>query len=199
MLMEIFMHRLNRIALLICLATLAACATSQPRTEITRFHLNQPIPAEAVLIEAAASADPVSLEYQTYEQYVTAELSKLGFVAGDASADLVAEVGVSRGLQAVAPKRSPVSVGVGGGSYGGSSGVSGGVSFPVGGSSGGERYVTELKVTLIKVSTKSVLWEGTVRQESETAPASPAANMQALAQALFAGFPGESGKTQLAE
>ena len=193
------MHHLNRIALLICLTTLAACATSQPRTEITRFHLNQPIPAEAVLVEAAASVDSVSLEYQTYEQHVISELSKLGFIAGDASADLVAEVGVSRGLQAVAPKRSPVSVGVGGGSYGGSGGVSGGVSFPVGGSSGGERYVTELKVTLIKVSTKSVLWEGSVRQQSETAPVSPAANMQALTQALFADFPGESGKTQLVE
>jgi len=193
------MHHLNRIALLICLTTLAACATSQPRTEITRFHLNQPIPAEAVRVEAAESAASVSLEYQTYEQYVIDELSRLGFVAGDESADLIAEVAVMRGLQAVASERSPVSVGMGGGSYGGSGGVSGGISFPLGGSRGGERYVSQLKVTLIRISSKVVVWEGSVRQESETAPASPAANMQALTQALFAGFPGESGKTQLVD
>ncbi len=193
------MNTLNRIALLLCLATLTACATSKPRTEITRFHLNQPIPAEAIRVEAAASANPASLEYQSYEHYIIDELSRLGFVAGDESADLIAEVAVMRGLQTVAAERSPVSVGMGGGSYGGSGGVSGGISFPLGGSSGGERYVTQLKISIIRLSTKSVLWEGSVRQESKTAPAAPAANMNALVSALFAEFPGESGTTQLLE
>ncbi len=193
------MNALNRIALLLCLAALTACATSKPRTEITRFHLNQPIPAEAIRVEAAASANPASLEYQSYEQYIIDELSRLGFVAGDESADLIAEVAVMRGLQTVAPERSPVSVGMGGGSYGGSGGVSGGISFPLGGSSGGERYVTQLKISIIRLSTKSVLWEGSVRQESKTAPAAPAANMNALVSALFTEFPGESGTTQLLE
>lgn len=193
------MHNLNRIALLLFLATLTACASSKPRTEITRFHLNQPIPAETVRVEPAGSTDTVSLEYQTYEQYVVDELSRLGFEPGDERADLIAEVAVVRGIQAVAPERSPVSVGVGGGSYGGSGGVSGGMSFPLGGSSGGERYVSQLKVTLIKDSNKSVVWEGSVRQESKTAPAAPAENMRALVSALFAEFPGESGKTQLLE
>jgi hypothetical protein len=74
-------------------------------------------------------------------------------------------------------------------------GVGGSVNVPVGGSGGGQVYVTRLAVTLIATAENAVTWEGTAVRTSEAGPESPTATLQAMARALFAGFPGESGKT----
>ncbi len=179
---------------------LSACATTQPGIQVTRFHLDPPGAGETIVIEPGATINAESLEYQSYLQSVGMALTNVGFVVGDdAATDLLVNVNIKTGMQAKPRKESPVRVGVGGGSYGGSVGVGGGINFPVGSSGGGEVYVAELKLEMVRQSTQSVVWEGTAKRESKTAPASPADNMRALAAALLMDFPGESGSTVIAQ
>ncbi len=181
-------------------ALLGACATTAPQIEVTRFHLNPPTPPENINIAPGATINPDSLEFQSYLQSVEAALSALGFtVVAGSDADLVANIDIRSGMQTKPRTDSPVRVGVGAGSFGGNVGMSGGVSFPLGGSGGGEIYVAELKVEMVRRSAEAVVWEGTAKRESRSAPASPAANVQALADALFANFPGQSGTTVSAD
>ncbi len=58
------------------------------------------------------------------------------------------------------------------------------------------REVTEMSVRIIDVG-GATLWEGRAELETSTNSelANPAANAQALANALFAGFPGNNGET----
>ncbi|MEE4185750.1 MAG: DUF4136 domain-containing protein [Gammaproteobacteria bacterium] len=192
------MTRLSlRLTALALVALTTACASSNSRdTEVTRFHLGTPIERQAVIIEPADAANADSLEYQQYFGIVASELAAAGFTPTDAAdAPLRARVDVQRGLQQTPPKRSPFSIGVGGGSFGGNVGVGGSVNMPVGGSAGGQVYVTRLAVTLVATAENAVTWEGTAVRTGESGPDSPTATMQALARALFAGFPGESGKT----
>jgi len=192
------MTRLSlRLTALALVALISACATSNSRdTEVTRFHLGTPIAKEAVHIKPADGTTADSLEYQQYFGVVAAELTAAGFTTSESSdAPLTAMVDVQRGLQQVPPKRSPVSIGIGGGSFGGNVGVGGSVNVPVGGSAGGQMYVTRLAVTLVSTAENAVAWEGSAVRTGEAGPESPTATMQALARALFQDFPGESGKT----
>lgn len=193
-------NSVTRIGVLGSLLVLAACATSQPRTEVTRFHLGAPITAEPVIVRAAAGENAESIEYLTYAQDVSDELTGLGFTpVSDDSADLVAEIAVRRGLRPKAPKSSGMSIGIGGASRGGNVGIGGGLSIPIGGSKGEDVYVTEIKVSLIRLSTKAVVWEGTAVNEMPAAPANPAQLMRQITADLFADFPGESGTTTTSE
>ncbi len=174
---------------------LAGCAGKQPRIDVARYHLNKPINAEAVVVKTAAE-NSASVEQQTYLGAVRSELSRLGFdTAAPDGADLVAETTVTRGLQPAVKKSSGFSIGIGGGTGGSRMGIGGGVSIPVG-EGAREVYVTELKVVLIRLSEKAVVWEGTARRESRDAPALAAAAVSELAAALFADFPGEPGKVK---
>ena len=89
-----------------------------------------------------------------------------------------------------------MSVGAGGstGSYGGGVGL--GIGINLGGDSG-KRVVTRMSVSLRDGTSGKVLWEGRARLDapakSPLAQDGPAA--QALAEALFTGFPGNSGET----
>ena len=93
-------------------------------------------------------------------------------------------------------ERPPVSIGLGGGSYGGGYrggvGVGGGVSFGIGGKTR-ELYVSELSVQLRRRSDNSTVWEG--RAITESVGDQPVETAARLANALFKGFPGESGVT----
>lgn len=196
------MHALTlRTVLLSSVMLLAACSSPQPRTEVTRFHLGTPIPPEAILVKAAAGQSNASVEFLTYKRYVSEELAGLGFspIADGEAHDLIAEVAVDRRLQLQAPKRSGMSVGIGGGTRGSRIGIGGGVNFPLGRKSESEVFITELKVTLIRLSTKAVLWEGTATRQTPTSPESPAGVTRQLARDLFADFPGESGKMTVSE
>lgn len=188
---------LNRVLLSAAVVALGACASASPRgTEVTRFHLGQSIPAQTVNIQLADPARAGSLEFDSFIAVVVAELANAGFVVEDGeAAELIAAVDVQRGMQQRAPRRSPFSVGVGGGSFGGNVGVSGGVSMPVGGSRGGEIFVTELEVKLIRRAERAISWEGRAVRITESGEGSPTAVVQQLASALFSDFPGESGKT----
>lgn len=193
----------NRLTLITALVAasatlvLSGCATTgADGTEVTRFHMGQAIAAQDVNLQPAEQADASSLQYQNYAAIIEAGLATAGFtsVPGD-EAGMIAEINIVRGLRAKAPKRSGFSVGVGAGRYGGSGGISGGASIPVGGSSGGEVYVMQLDVSLIDRTSNAVVWEGTAIRESDVAPGTPVATMQLLSDALFADFPGPSGKT----
>lgn len=194
---------------------LAGCSTTAP-VEVTRFHLPDPIAHGAFVVEqgvpaanaAPAALGPDSIETQGYNQIVAGELTRLGFTQAPSidRADLVATVTVDRGTrQDLAARRSGFSFGIGGfgggGGWrrGGGTSVGGGVgvTVPVGGNS--PRYIigTRLMVQLKRRSEGTVIWEGRAQTEARGQdPASqPNAAVTKLAQALFAGFPGESGRT----
>ena len=190
---------------------LAGCTTTAP-VQVTRFHLAQPIAPGSITVETgtpagAAGLGPGSLETQGYNAIVAGRLARLGFtpapVAGQS--ELVASVTVDRGTREdLAARRSGFSFGIGG--FGGGGGyrhggtsVGGGVgaTVPIGGNQ--PRYVigTRLMVQLKRRSEGTVIWEGRAQTEAHgTDPASqPDTAVARLADALFAGFPGESGRT----
>jgi len=199
--MTIERKSLNRFLALAALAALAGCTASTPPAQVTRFHLGQPIAPADVAIEPIPS-DPTavdSLEFQNYAGIVGAELSKLGFrpVAGVPNSEIVAIVDVQRGTRELTPARSPVSVGIGGGAGGGGVGLGGGISFPIGKKRSNDAVGTMLSVQLKRRSEGSVIWEGRAQTEARagTPYADPSQAVTKLAQAMFAGFPGESGRT----
>lgn len=181
------------------LVALGACATPTPPVDVTRFHLGQPIERGTIFVEPPPGGDPASLEFGTYAAAVSAQLRGIGYVpTGEIGGALyVAVVDVQRGVRPGAPGRSPVTVGVGGGTGGFGGGIGGGVSFGVGGGKGRDVIATELRVQLKRRSDGSVMWEGRARTEArESAPAAqPGLAAGRLAEALFRGFPGESGRT----
>ncbi len=188
--------RLWGLSLLLALS-LSGCASRQPNIEVARYHLNKPIAVAAVQVKTT-EANSASTEQQIYLNAVRNELTRLGFDAStEKESDLVAEATVTRGLQPAARKSSGFSIGIGGGTGGSRMGIGGGVSIPVG-DSAREVYVTELKVVLIRLSEKAVVWEGTAKRESDDMPVSTSATVSELAAALFADFPGESGKRSVA-
>ncbi|HET8611512.1 MAG TPA: DUF4136 domain-containing protein [Sphingomonas sp.] len=188
---------------------LAACATSGNRpVEVTRFHLAQPIAPGSFAIEnvsvgpQGAPLAPDSLELQDYNSIIADQLTRLGFTrAPDIShAELTVTVDVERGTrQAYRSGGSSVSLGLGGSSFGRHSGfgLGGGVSFPIGKQP--SRYVvgTMLRVQIKRRSEGTVIWEGRARTEARASDpaAQPQAAVARLANALFTGFPGESGRT----
>ena len=189
--------KLNRFLAAWVVLLLTGCGSAALRgIEVTRFYIDDSLSDQLINLEQTQSEQSKSLEFESYASIVGAKLEAVGFkVKPGKDKDLVASLNFNRGLRTKAAKSSPFSVGVGGGSYGSNVGVSGGVSIPVGGSPGGEVYVTELQIQFIRRSTNSIVWEGTARKETETAPADPSGVMQKLATALLADFPGESGRT----
>jgi hypothetical protein len=179
------------------LLSLGACATRTAPVEVTRFHLGQAIERGGAFIEPAPGGDAGSLEYQTYAAAVSRELARIGFPTADniATSLFVATVDVARGERAgMTQRRSPVSIGIGGGT----GGFGGGIGFGIGGGrGGGDVIVTQLSVQLKRRSDQSIVWEGRAQTEaSENAPAAqPGIAAAKLAEALFQGFPGESGRT----
>ncbi len=188
---------------------LAGCATQGVApVQVTRFHLGQPIAPGRVSVEPADKGQAESLEFQTYAQAVEGELGRLGFqvVPNVPNSELVAAVTVFRGSRQGFQDRqgSGLSIGLGGGGVfgggrrgGGGLGLGGGVSFPVGKGRTREIVLTELSVQLKRRSEGTVVWEGRARTEQQgaAAGADSAATVRRLAGVLFAGFPGESGRT----
>ncbi|MEW4449197.1 hypothetical protein [Qipengyuania sp. JC766] len=187
------------IASLVAALALSACAGSYTGpAEVTRFVAQNPVNAGNRTIATVVDRDggDASFFASAYEDAVEAELSQLGYAVNPADrSGQTAEIRVQRFGIDSAGRRSPVNVGVGGstGSYG--SGLGLGIGFNLG---GGERprEVTELSVRIRGVGNET-LWEG--RAELVTSDnadlAEPRANAQALAEALFRGFPGKNGET----
>ena len=180
-------------------ASLSGCVAPVGPVEVTRFHAPDVsrLGKGAITVEPAPGMDGASLEYRSYAGAVARQLGLLGYaeqVAG--RAEQVATVRVSREAYQAARSRSPVSVGVGGatGSYG--SGVGVGIGLNLSGPPP-EQVTTQLSVTIRDRASGQALWEGrasfTVRADSPMADTQLGAAK--LAEALFRGFPGQSGET----
>jgi hypothetical protein len=180
------------------LLALAGCATG-PQTQVTRFHLDQPIARGTITVEPLIPADRGSLEFQTYASAVGAELARIGFTEapGLARSEQVAVIAVERGTRETMGRSSGITLGLGGASYGGGVGVGGGISFPLGRRRPNELTVTRLVVQIKRRSDSSVIWEGRAQTAANagSATADPAATVRTLAAAMFRDFPGESGRT----
>jgi hypothetical protein len=200
------MRRYLSLAIVAPLLALGGCATAGSGAgpvDVTRFHLagadGQIARGTIAIVPLTDSPlDSQSLEFRSYAAAVSEQLRQIGYlpVADAAGAAYLARVNYRRATRAAPPRRSPVSVGVGGstGSYG--SGVGVGVGISLGGKRHGE-VLTELSVAIERRTDASVVWEGradtAAREGSDAATVTALANK--LAAALFRGFPGESGRT----
>lgn len=182
-------------------AGLSACATTSgpAPTEVLRFHLGEPVERGTVVLQAATDGD--QLANQPFADAVGRQLAAVGYVQAAPGGDVqfLAIVDVRRRALEGAPRRSPISIGIGGGGFsggrrGGGVGLGGGIGFPVGGGRPTQLLGTELTVTIKRRVDQSPVWEGhaqTVQRRGEL----DAAAAEKLATALFTGFPGESGRT----
>lgn len=179
-------------------ATLAGCATGPQPSEVTRFHLNQPIARGQIALEPFNQRDAGSIEYRSYADAVAGQLARLGWTVVDSGqAEQVALVDFAQGTRDELVRRSPVSVGIGGATGGWGSGVGGGISFGLGGNRSGLVTASTMEVSIKRRSDGSVIWEGRARTEASARDpeSSPGAAAGKLAAALFQDFPGESGRT----
>lgn len=187
---------------------LAGCATTAgtPPAEAIRYHLGEPIARGTVVVEPlqTTAGVPPSLEYRSYAAAVEAELLRNGYsrAAPGATRQFVATVAFRRGNEVGPPRRSPISIGIGGGGFGGGRrgggvGLGGGIGFPLGGGRAQELVVSELSVTIKRRADQSPVWEGNARAAADvrSSDAQTDALAARLARALFTDFPGQSGRT----
>ena len=189
----------------LALASLAGCTTNTPGggatrpTEVTRFHLNQPIARGQIAIEAFDAADANSIEFRSYAGAVARELGRLGWTVVNTvgQSEQVALLDVQQGSREALRQRSPVSVGVGAGTGSYGSGLGLGLGINLGGNRSRNIVATLLEVRIKRRSDGTVFWEGRASDEAvvNSAEAGRTAAVDKLAQALFRDFPGESGRT----
>lgn len=181
---------------------LAACTTTRPAgpVEVTRFVAEDSraqLGNARLFVQTAAGSPEQGLALAPYKAAVASELAPYGYAESDRSgAGQTASVSVER-TQIDEPGRDgPVSVGAGGSTGGYGSGVGLGVGINLGGGSD-ERVVTRMSVSLRDVASGEVLWEGRARLDApaKSPLAQDEAAAQALADALFRGFPGNNGET----
>ncbi|NCP20329.1 MAG: DUF4136 domain-containing protein [Erythrobacter sp.] len=191
-----------RFALIALPLAIAACSTVRPAgpIEVTRFlapDARAQLGDRQLMVETAPGSPEQGLALAPYKQAVAQALASYGYSENARStAQQIASVRVERSQLEADRRRSPVSVGAGGstGRYGSGLGV--GVGLNLGGGSD-KRVVTQMSVSLRDKTSGEVLWEGRARLDAPTksplAQNGPAA--QALADALFTGFPGNNGET----
>jgi hypothetical protein len=187
---------------MLALAVPAAAA----EVEVTRFHSAETVAAAApgpIAVRPGPGLPGGTLETQIWLDAVSAALSRQGFTVV-ADAPRVAEVSLDQEVikSAAARSNTGISVGAGAGSGGGWYGrrsgldLGLGIGFLFGGKHAGEVLDSTLAVT-IRDTAGTHLWEG----RAEASPRNRAKDTEPrrlandLAQALFSGFPGESGAT----
>ncbi|MDH7641071.1 DUF4136 domain-containing protein [Sphingomonas oryzagri] len=186
---------------------LAGCTTTNP-VQVTRFHLDQPLAPGSFSIESTPAMGPGSpvapdsIELNMYSDIVAGELTRLGYTraSGPADSELTVSVLVDRGTRPdYNAGGSSVSFGIGGASFGRHTGFGGGVGTTVPIGNRQERFIvgTRMQVQIKRRSDGTAIWEGRAMTEAkgQSPDASPQAAVAKLAHAMFAGFPGESGKT----
>lgn len=180
------------------IASLAACVTPVGPVEVTRFHGADisMLGKGTISVEPAPGGDGNSLEWQTYKAAVTRQLVSLGYSEASPGAGAqVATMTLSR--RTIEPAgSSPVSVGVGGstGTYGGGLGVGVGLNLSP---KPGPQIATDLAVSIKQRTTGTTLWEGRASfvVSSKSPLAATALGAPKMSEALFRGFPGQSGET----
>lgn len=187
---------------LVILAALAVtgCVAPTGPVEVTRFHAADisALGKGTIAVEPAPGQDGASLEWKTYQAAVQRQLTLLGYTEAPAGtiSGQVAELRLGRSTYRPERVGSQVSVGVGGstGSYGSGLGV--GIGFNLS-PRPAEQVETMLGVMIKDRVAKQTLWEGrasfTVRASSPLADT--ALGAAKMSEALFKGFPGQSGET----
>lgn len=201
--------KIAALGLALAAATLAGCTTTTASgpVDVTRFHLGAPLERGSVTVEPLPGGAGPSLEFQTYADAVREQLLASGYTAPTAGpAQYLAVVSFARTAREIEPRRSPVSIGLGGGGFtggggrrggGGGVGLGGGISFPVGKARAREAVASELAVQIRRRTDGTVIWEGRAQTDAPVTAPEAQANVAAgkLARALFQGFPGESGRS----
>jgi hypothetical protein len=193
------MKSLRITATALCLAALTGCVTPVGPVEVTRFHVEDvsPLGKGMIAVEPAPGSDGTTLEWQTYRGAVMHQLIRLGYSEAPAgSGDQVATLRLARSTLQPDGRSSPVSIGLGGstGSYG--SGLGLGIGFNLSPKPKAQ-IATDLAVSIRERASGKMLWEGrasfTVGSGSPLATTALAAPK--MSEALFQGFPGQSGET----
>jgi len=193
------MKRFVPALVLSALLALSGCVAPIGPVEVTRFHAADVsmLGKGTISVEPAPGADAGNLEWQSYRAAVMRQLVLLGYTeATPGTGAQVATMTLSR--QTLQPEggRSPVSVGLGGstGTYGSGLGVGIGINLSPKPSA---QVVTDLAVTIKDRASGAALWEG--RASFTVSSKSPLANTALgapkMSEALFKGFPGQSGET----
>lgn len=196
------MKALSAFSLVAIPLALCACTTTRPAgpVEVTRFVASEAVGQlgdARLMVETAPGSPEQGLALTPFKAAVARELGAYGYIENSrAAAQQLASVSVERTQMTAGDRRGPVSVGAGGstGRYGSGLGV--GVGLNLGGGPD-ERVITRMSVSIRDVTSGAVLWEGRARLD---APAkSPLATAEgaadALADAMFRGFPGNNGET----
>ena len=184
-------------------ALLAACATPTfvSPVEVTRFVGDQPqaLGQGPIAVRAGPGAPADSRELNGFKDAVARALQAQGYVIVAGDAPQTADVTLTSFVEQ--PGRSGSGVSVGGGLGGGTgphaaTGVGVGVGIDLT-PRPSERLHRELRVMIRPDTGGTALWEGRARfaasANSDYADTQAAATK--LADALFAGFPGQSGET----
>jgi hypothetical protein len=190
-------------AAIVATALLAGCATPTfvSPVEVTRFIGDQPqaLGSGPIAVRAGPGAPADSLELSVFHDAVAQALQAQGYVIVEGEAPQVAEVTVDSFVQQ--PGRDGSGVSVGGGLGGGigphaASGVGVGVGIDLT-PRPSERLHRELRVMIRPAAGGTALWEGRARftASANSNYADTQAAATKLADALFAGFPGQSGET----
>lgn len=199
------MKRLAAFGILALAGIAGGCTTTgrQGPVDVTRYHFGAPLARGSFIVEASSGAMTVSPEYQSYADAVGRAMVPLGFTpaAPNTTSEYIAAVSFTRAGVGEVQRRSPVSIGIGGGTggggfRGGGLGIGGGVGFGLGGGGRQEVIVSELAVQIRRRSDATTIWEGRAQTQGVGIDANqPGPTADRLANALFQGFPGESGIT----
>ncbi len=189
---------MKRLVLAALTLALGGCVAPVGPVEVTRFHAPDvaQLGKGAIAIEPAPGNDPASLEWQTYSAAVMRQLAVAGYTAAPpGSGGQVALVKLSR--RTLQPQSSsPVSVGVGGstGTYGSGLGLGIGINLSP---KPAAQVETDLAVSIRDRASGATLWEGraSFTVSSKSPLATTALGAPKMSEALFAGFPGQSGET----
>lgn len=181
-----------------CVALLAAGCTTTPKAEVVRFHQNGPAAGGTIDIRPLAGDATSSLEFGMQAAAVASELRARGFTIASTpgTAQFTALVDLATMERAAAPRRSGLSIGIGGGFSSGNVGIGTGVNVPV-----GQRPTTAtaattiLSVRITRQPDGVPVWEGRASLDTEPGGQQGTALATVLARALFTDYPGPSGQT----
>jgi hypothetical protein len=176
---------------------LAGCATNSG-IDVTRFHLNQPIPSDSIELQPAPGVDPNGLEFRNNAAVVAADLAANGFRQPERPgvSGYIGVLRVEQSSQFRQGNSSRATIGIGGATGGSNLRVGGNVQVPVGGGGGNTVLVNTLSLQMRRRSENTTVWEGrAVEQVPRNAQGSLSASVPRLSRALFQNFPGPSGQT----
>lgn len=193
------MKAVHILAATLAAAALSGCVAPVGPVEVTRFHAPDitALGKGAIAIEPAPGTDGASLEWRSYQTAVMRQLTLLGYTeAAAGQGGQVAQLRLARATYRPERSSGPVSVGIGGstGTYGSGLGVGIGLNLSP---PPPDQVETQLGVIIKDRLSGNALWEGrasfTVSAKSPLADTSLGAAK--MAEALFKGFPGQSGET----